>query len=180
MKLEDVARIRKRAARLLHRAQIAVTAKEEERIEVSDFGLGNIERVGLLVLVYENNDRYCAKEIILLPRQICPEHRHPPISERNVGKQETFRCRFGEVYLYVPGEPAPRPKARLPEKYRKFHTVWHEIVLGPGAQYTLPPNTLHWFQAGDRGAVLSEFSSASTDEKDIWTDGRLQRLPRID
>jgi D-lyxose ketol-isomerase len=172
--------MRKKAAKLLEKAQIAVTPQEKERIEVSDFGLGDIARVGLLVLVYENNDRYCAKEIMLLPRQICPEHRHPPVGEKNPGKQETFRCRFGEVYLYIPGKPAARPHSLLPEKYRKSFTVWNEIVLRPGGQFTLPPNTLHWFQAGDQGAVLSEFSSTSTDENDIWTDPRLQRLPKVD
>jgi D-lyxose ketol-isomerase len=54
--------------------------------------------------------------------------------------------------------------------------VWHEIVLRPGDQYTLPPNTLHWFQAGDKGAIVSEFSSTSTDENDLFTDPRIRRV----
>jgi len=180
MKLEEIIRARKRAARLLRKAHIAITPREEERIEVSDFGLGDLDNVGLLVVVYENNDRYCAKEIVLLPRQVCPEHRHPSSGEKSAGKQETFRCRSGEVYLYVPGEPTSNPRARIPEKYRQYLTIWKEILLQPGDQYTLPPDTLHWFQAGDKGGVLSEFSSTSTDENDIWTDPRLQRLPKID
>jgi len=179
VKLEDVIRARKGAARLLRKARIVITPREEESLEVSDFGIGDLDNVGLLVVVYENNARYCAKEIILLPRQICPEHRHPPGRE-GPGKQETFRCRFGEVYLYVPGEPKPDPRAKVPEKYRNHLTVGHEVLLKPGDQYTLPPDTLHWFQSGDKGAVLSEFSSRSTDEDDIWTDPRLQRLPKID
>jgi len=179
VKLEDVIRARKDAARLLRKAHIVITPREEESLEVSDFGIGDLDNVGLLVVVYENNARYCAKEIILLPRQICPEHRHPPGRE-GPGKQETFRCRFGEVYLYVPGEPKPDPRAKVPEKYRNHLTVGHEVLLKPGDQYTLPPDTLHWFQSGDKGAVLSEFSSRSTDEDDIWTDPRLQRLPKID
>jgi D-lyxose ketol-isomerase len=180
MKLEDVKKVRKRAVRLLKKAHIAITPREADNIEVSDFGLGDVDNLGLLVFVYENNDRYCAKEIVLLPRQTCPEHRHPPADEREPGKQETFRCRFGEVYLYVPGEATPNPRARIPEKYRPHFTVWREIVLRPGDQRTLPPDTLHWFQAGDRGAVLSEFSSTSRDESDVWTDPRLERLPKID
>ena len=180
MKLEEVVKARKRAARLLKKAHIAVTPREAEDIEISDFGLGDLDNVGLLVVIYENNDRYCAKEIVLLPRQICPEHRHPPAGGKGPGKQETFRCRWGEVYLYVPGEPTPNPRARIPEKYRPYFTIGREIVLRPGDQYTLPPDTLHWFQSGDKGAVLSEFSSTSTDESDIWTDSRLQRLPEIE
>jgi D-lyxose ketol-isomerase len=180
MKLKEVINARKRAARLLEKAHIAVTPLEAERIEVSDFGLGDIDNIGLLVVIYENNDRYCAKEIVLLPRQICPEHRHPPVGGNEPGKQETFRCRWGEVFLYIPGEPTPDPRARIPERYRQFFTIWKEVVLRPGDQYTLPPDTLHWFQAGDKGAVLSEFSSTSRDENDIWTDPRLERLPKVD
>ncbi|MDD8016086.1 MAG: D-lyxose/D-mannose family sugar isomerase, partial [Acidobacteriota bacterium] len=49
-----------------------------------------------------------------------------------------------------------------------------------GEQYTLPPGTLHWFQAGDQGAVVSEFSSTSFDEKDIFTDPNIKRIPEIE
>ena len=180
MKPEEVLKARKRAASMLKKAHIAITPREEKNIEISDFGLGDLDNLGLLVVIYENNDRYCAKEIVLLPRQICPEHRHPPVGEKNVGKQETFRCRWGEVFLYVPGEPTLNPQARIPESYREFFTIGREIVLRPGDQYTLPPDMLHWFQAGDKGAILSEFSSKSVDETDIWTDSRLRRLPKID
>ncbi|TSA17199.1 D-lyxose/D-mannose family sugar isomerase, partial [bacterium] len=40
--------------------------------------------------------------------------------------------------------------------------------------------TLHWFQAGDQGAVVSEFSSASIDELDVFTDPNIKRIPEID
>ncbi|WP_407669874.1 D-lyxose/D-mannose family sugar isomerase [Paenibacillus albus] len=49
--------------------------------------------------------------------------------------------------------------------------------LAPGEQYTIKPNTLHWFQAGADGAIVSEFSSVSHDESDIFTDPRIRRLP---
>jgi len=57
--------------------------------------------------------------------------------------------------------------------------VWHEIELRPGEQHTIPPNTLHWFQAGDEGAVVSEFSTMSMDEIDVFTDGRIARATVI-
>jgi D-lyxose ketol-isomerase len=177
MNLTEANKLRVRAARLLARAHIVVTPKERKAIEIADFGLGDIRNIGLELVVYENNDRYCAKELILFPRQICPEHCHPPLNERNIGKQETFRCRWGTVYLYTSGEPAKRPKAKVPATYRPHMTVWHEIVLKPGEQYTLPPNTLHWFQAGDQGAVISEFSSTSDDASDVFTDPNIRRLP---
>ena len=176
MKAKDAAEIRTEAAALLRKARVAVTRSELETMEVADLGLGDIRRMGVEIIVYENNDRYCAKELVLLPRQICPEHRHPRINGRNMGKKETFRCRYGEVYLYVAGERTPKPKAKVPKDYKPFLSVGHEIILRPGDMYTLPPNSLHWFQSGDRGAVLSEFSSTSTDESDLFTDPRIRRI----
>ncbi|MEN6311955.1 MAG: D-lyxose/D-mannose family sugar isomerase, partial [Acidobacteriota bacterium] len=35
---------------------------------------------------------------------------------------------------------------------------------------------LHWFQAGDKGAVVSEFSSTSIDERDLFTDPHIRRV----
>ncbi|MBP7706208.1 MAG: D-lyxose/D-mannose family sugar isomerase [Candidatus Aminicenantes bacterium] len=173
---KEAARVRAEAAALLRRARVAVTPDEIEAMEIADLGLGDIRRIGLEVIVYENNDRYCAKELVLLPRQTCPEHRHPRVNGRNPGKKETFRCRYGEVYLYVAGERTPKPRARIPRRYKAFLTAGREIVLRPGDMYTLPPNALHWFQAGDRGAVVSEFSSTSTDENDLFTDPRVRRV----
>jgi D-lyxose ketol-isomerase len=176
MKPRDMEKAKSRTIELLRKARIVITPSEKDNIEVTDLGLGDLRHIGLQVVVYENNDRYCAKEIVLLPRQICPEHKHPPIDHRNVGKQETFRCRWGEVFLCVAGDRTMKPKARVPKKYKRYLNVWHEIILHPGEQYTIPPDGLHWFQAGDKGAVVSEFSSMSTDDRDIFTDHRARRV----
>jgi D-lyxose ketol-isomerase len=170
--------LKRKSLELLKKAGIIITDEEYKNMEVVDGDLGIPEEIGVQIIVYVNNERYCAKELILLPRQTCPEHRHPPLSPANPGKQETFRCRFGEVYLYVPGSPTKNPKAIL-KKRSQYFTVWHEIVLKPGQQYTIPPDTLHWFQAGDEGAIVSEFSSQSIDETDIFTDPDIKRITEI-
>lgn len=170
----EVVRVQQRTATLLREQGIVLSPEEEAAIEVADFGLGRMETIGLQLVVYVNTDRYCAKELVLFPGQICPEHRHPPQGE-NPGKEETFRCRWGEVYLYVPGAATPMPRATVPEDKRKTFTVWHEHVLRPGDQYTIPPNTLHWFQGGPWGAIVSEFSSASDDASDIFSDPNVVR-----
>ena len=85
------------------KAGIVLTDDEKARIEVADFGLGVVENVGLQLLTYINTDRVCAKEMVLTPYQTCPEHKHVPTAGME-GKEETFRCRYGKVYLYVAGE----------------------------------------------------------------------------
>jgi len=49
-------------------------------------------------------------------------------------------------------------------------------VLNPGEQFTIPSDTLHWFQAGEEGAIVSEFSSTSHDDSDIFTDTNIKRV----
>jgi D-lyxose ketol-isomerase len=132
---------------------VVLTEAERAAVEVADFGLSRLREVGLQLVVYVNTERHCAKELVLYPGQTCPEHRHPPF-DGTPGKEETFRCRRGLVELYVEGEL---------------------IVLRPGDQYTIPPDTLHWFQAGPEGAIVSEFSTASRDEYDVFTDPNVQR-----
>jgi D-lyxose ketol-isomerase len=172
----QIQQLQVRTADILTHAGISLTALERANIEIADFGLGEVERTGLELVVYINTDRYCAKELVLFPRQTCPEHRHPSIGEQP-GKMETFRCRAGKVWLYVEGEQSREIHAHIPPGSEPYYSVFHEIVLQPGEQYTIPPDTLHWFQAAEEGAVVSEFSSTSHDETDIFTDPRIKRLP---
>ncbi|HLA42973.1 MAG TPA: D-lyxose/D-mannose family sugar isomerase [Aggregatilineales bacterium] len=162
------------------KAGIILTPEEVENIEIADLGLNEFEETGLALVTYINTERCCAKELVLMPRQTCPEHFHPPIEAFNYeGKEETFRCRWGVVYLYVSGEPTPNPVASPPEKRKHTYTVWHEVILHPGEQYTIMPQTWHWFQGGAEGAVVSEFSTRSVDEADLFTDPDIKRLPEI-
>jgi len=169
---------RTKALAYFKKAGIAITADEKERLEVADAGLGDFWNVGLVILTYVNTERVCAKELVCLPNQMFPEHWHPTVKGRP-GKEETFRCRWGTFYLYVPGEPTANPKATPPVERRPYLTSWHEIILKPGEQYTLPPNTKHWFQAGEEGAVVSEFSTHSDDESDLFIDPAVRRIPVI-
>jgi D-lyxose ketol-isomerase len=148
------AEARERAATMLVDAGIVLTPAERDGIAVADFGLGQLEETGLQIVVYVNTDRVCAKELVLFPHQTCPEHRHPPVDD-SPGKEETFRCRTGIVHLHVDGAG--------------------EIVLHPGEQFTIPPDTLHWFQAGEAGAIVSEFSTTSRDASDVFSDPRIVR-----
>ena len=159
------------------KAHIVLTEKEKQSIEVIDFNQGKVKEFGLQLLVYVNTDRVCAKEMVLLPGQTCAEHRHVPTKGQE-GKEETFRCRYGEVYLYVEGEKNTDDiKAKLPPS---DVSVFHEVILKAGEQYTIMPEVKHWFQGGPEGAVISEFSTRSTDETDLFTDKRLIRNAKIE
>lgn len=177
MKRKDIEVKVKKALEFYEKNNIILTEKEKNSIEVCDFGLGKIDKIGLQLLTYINTTKVCAKEMVLTPGQTCPEHKHIPTDGMD-GKEETFRCRYGKVFLYVSGDGKKEDiKANIPET---DVSVFHEVILNPGEQYTIMPETLHWFQAGEDGAIISEFSTRSTDETDVFTDKRIIREPQIE
>lgn len=177
---EKIAKLREKTIKYFDKAKIVLTEEEKKNIEIADFGLDDIENTGLQLVTYVNNDRYCAKEMVLFPEQCCPEHKHPKRDDGEPGKRETFRCRYGKVYLYIDGEENNNLSTNPPKGDEEYYTVTEEIILNPGEQYTIPPNTLHWFKAGKEGAVVSEFSSNSEDESDVFTDPRIKRIPEYE
>jgi D-lyxose ketol-isomerase len=183
MKREDMDALRQQAVAYFDRAGIVLTPEESEAIEVTDYDLGHFEDIGLFLLTYFNTGRSSARELVLLPGQACPEHHHPPFADAtgsNPGKEETFRCRMGTVYLYVDGEPTAAPHTEPPAFRREYFKVRHEIVLKPGDQYTLTPGVNHWFRAGKDGAIVSEFSTRIKDEADVFTDPELTRFSTVE
>ena len=156
----EVEGARARAAERLAAAGIILTPAEIAQIEIADFGLGRLAEIGLEVVVYVNTERVCAKELVMFPLQACPEHRHPPYPG-SPGKEETFRVRAGLADVYIGGSTTA-------------------ITLRPGEQLTVPPDTLHWFQAGPDGAIVSEFSTQSRDDLDIFSDPAIRRATVIE
>ena len=73
----------------------------------------------------------------------------------------------------------PNQQCAPPKGDEAYYTSRKEIILYPGDQYTIYPDTLHWFQSGDDGAIVSEFSTKSRDEYDVFSDPRILRETKI-
>ena len=56
-----------RARNVICAAGIKLTDDEAAHIEVADFGLNRLASEGLELVTYVNNDRYCAKELVIFP-----------------------------------------------------------------------------------------------------------------
>ena len=143
-------------------------------MEIVDFGLSEIRKSGVQIITLVDTQQIAVKILVMLPYQTEPEHSHPKIDEY-LGKDETIRCEWGELFLYGPGEPCTHPKGNPPEQRKHTYTVWHEYVLHPGDQISFQPNTSHWFQAGPEGAVIWSFSTKVVDTEDIFTDPQIKR-----
>ncbi|MEA3406964.1 MAG: D-lyxose/D-mannose family sugar isomerase [Chloroflexota bacterium] len=165
---------RQRAEKYLRRAGLVARDEEIEAMEVLDMGLSNLEETGLQILSMVETDAIAVKVLVLFPQQTFVEHRHPSLGDY-AGKEETLRCQWGEIRLYVPGEATPHPRGAPPAGQGEYYTSRREIVLHPGEQHTVPPNTWHWFQAGEEGGVVWSFSTRATDAQDEFQDPRVVR-----
>jgi D-lyxose ketol-isomerase len=163
-----------RAAALIAQSGLAVQPQEIEAMETADFGLGELEQTGCQIVTLIHTERMVVKVLVLLPGQILPEHRHPPLGDYP-GKEETIRCQWGEVFVFTPGKALQAPSARLPEQRRHTYTARQEHRLLPGEQLVLPPNTPHWFQGGSPGAVFWSFTTRAVDLADIFSDPAVSR-----
>jgi D-lyxose ketol-isomerase len=168
----------KRAAELLCKSGISLHPEELDKIEVVDFGLGELEMSGAQILPLVATQKIAVKLLALFPSQTTPEHIHPSIDDYP-GKEETIRCEWGELFLYGPGSRTPNPKGCPPVHRKHTYTVWHEYHLFPGGHVTFEPGVPHWFQAGPKGVVVWSFSTKAIDAEDRFTDPEIQRETTI-
>ena len=163
-----------RAAKMMREAGIKIRDEEIETIEVVDFGLSQLEVEGVQVFTMVNTDRLAAKVLVLFPNQTEPEHWHPKVGD-DPGKQETIRHIWGDLRFYVEGEEN-LAEGFIVEGKDAAYSLRHELVLEPGDQLSFEPYEKHWFQAGQRGAVLYSFSTTVRDGLDGFTDPAIQRI----
>ena len=87
---------------MLEAAGIVLMHSERTAIDVVDFGLGRLEEIGLQLVVYVNTERVCAKELVLLPGQMCPKHRHPSVDgSPGMGEHGLHRALRGGLDRYA-------------------------------------------------------------------------------
>lgn len=162
-----------RAAEMIRKAGIRISAEEADGISVVDFGISNLKVEGAQIITFFATDRISAKVIALFPNQTLPEHWHPPV-EDDPGKQEIIRIIDGTVYFYILGEDTLK-SATIPVGKENVYTCRHEVVMKEGDQLILEPGTKHWFQAGEEGAVMYSFSTCVRDALDGFTDSKVVR-----
>ena len=164
----------------LRKNRIYISADEAASIEIADFGLSKPRVIGIQTFVLIKTDRICLKIIVLLPHQICREHKHSILHKgEQQGKEESVRILDGTLLFYQEGPASASPMHRVPEEYRDHFIVFHETVLSKGMKLTIEPATWHWFQAGSDGAIIENISTKTIDEEDLFRDPHITRIPQI-
>ena len=174
---QELLHARRQAAGMIREANIHITDKEADGIEVVDFGLSRLEKEGVQVLTLVQTDRISVKVLALFPNQTEPEHWHPPVGS-DPGKEETVRVISGTMYFYLPGENTFK-EGFLVKGKEHCYTTRHELVMRPGDQVTLAPGVKHWFQARNEGVVMYSFSTIARDVMDQFTDKAIVRTTKV-
>jgi len=160
--------VNEKALSMMKAAGILLSESEPAKITAADFGLHHLQEEGIQILTMFETDRVAGKILILLPFQTIPEHWHPAVGD-DPGKEEVIRAISGDLYFYIPGEDTLKHGFVVSGK-EECYTMRNEVVLHIGEQLILSPGTKHWFQAGEKGAVLYSFSTKVRDTLDQFSD----------
>ncbi|MEM1136255.1 MAG: D-lyxose/D-mannose family sugar isomerase [Bacteroidota bacterium] len=161
------------ALKMIEAAGLYLTDEDKKKITAADFGLSQLKKEGIQILTMFEADRIAGKILVLFPYQTEPEHWHPPVGD-DPGKEEVIRAISGDLYFYIPGKDTLK-EGFIVEGKEAYYTMRNEVVLHPGDQLILPPGTKHWFQAGEKGAVMYSFSSKVRDILDQFSDPDIVR-----
>lgn len=160
--------------------------------DITDFGLGDYERTGLLLFTIRNGNPklpqypkpYCEKILICGERQVTPTHYHWQ-------KMEDIICRGGGRLVVRVWNGSPEgAKLDTPVTVNVDGHVYEvpagaTIELAPGQSITLPPYQYHEFwgapDAGESLVLVGEVSTVNDDEHDnrFWDDA-IGRFPAIE
>jgi len=167
----DTARLKalkQQAEALIRQSGFVLSEQERRDLAINDMGLGNVMQEGFAFVDILRSPRVRITILVLLPKQSLPQHLHPPY-ETETGKEETLRVLYGQTRIYVPGQEN-NPKIIIPAGKEAYYTARHEILINRGEQYTVDPNTAHWFQGGPDGAVNLCFQNRVDETKNIFDD----------
>jgi len=139
--------------------------------DVTDFGLGNFSKYGLVLVNLAEQPEYCEKLMFTRRNQVTPRHYHK-------AKKEDIICRWGRLAMKL---FARTKKVRL-----QVNGEWRELpsgkklLLNAGDRITLSRKVDHTFWADSTYAVIGEVSTANNDVCDnFFNDRRVGRFSRI-
>jgi len=158
--------------------------------DITDFGMGNFPKVGLLMFTIRNGNflnpekyikPYAEKLLIVEENQVTPYHFH-------WHKMEDIINRGGgnlvvKMYESTPDEKLSDSEVRISSDGRNYKApAGTEILLKPGQSITLLPGQYHsfWGEAGKGTVLVGEVSKTNDDHNDNRFLDAVGRFPEIE
>lgn len=149
------------------------------RWDITDFGLGDFGRFGLVLINLAEEPEYCEKLMYARDGQTTPLHTH-------ARKKEDIICRHGRLELELwAGHPEREPAgqgfaARINGEVRECLNGGL-LQLKAGERITLVPGIYHAFRPVGKDCIIGEVSTANDDAADnIFLDSNVGRFPEIE
>lgn len=132
--------------------------------DITDFGLGNFKKSGLVLLNLAEEPEYCEKLMYAIKGQITPAHYHRQ-------KKEDIICRTGELVIHFwSGQPYDENEGGTFEiKINgevKTLSEGSSITLAAGERVTILPGIWHEFYPDSDECIIGEVSTANDDLND--------------
>lgn len=147
----------------------------EPRWDVTDFGLGNFKKSGLILINLAEEPEYCEKLMYAFENQVTPLHTHKK-------KKEDIIVRWGklclELWSGLPAESKPGKEfdVQINGKPRKVKNGEH-VFLNGGERVTLTPGIYHAFWPVTDECIIGEVSTANDDLNDnFFVDPNIGRF----
>ena len=177
MKRSQINEIHREAAACFERHGWALPP--EPRWDITDFGLGEFDRFGLVLINLAEESEYCEKLMYARAGQTTPLHTHAQ-------KKEDIICRHGALVLELwAGHPEQTERGasfsiRVNGGLQPLRSG-EPLTLQAGERITLTPGIYHAFWAGGPDCIIGEVSTANDDANDnIFVNPDIGRFPEVD
>ncbi len=131
------------------------------RWDVTDFGLGDFDRIGLVLVNLAEQPEYCEKIMYVKKDQVTPTHYHAT-------KKEDIICRWGVLAIEISSQDET---VRLQINGEERDISANEpIYLKAGERITMTRGIRHSFWAHSDYAIVGEVSTANDDVADNFFD----------
>lgn len=151
----------------------------EPRWDISDFGLGEFEKTGLVLINLAEEAEYCEKLMYCRKHQVTPMHAHAK-------KKEDIICRQGRLAIELWEGHPEKTETGKPFRMKRNgrEVVVHSgdvVMLEAGERVTLTPGLYHAFWGASEECVIGEVSTANDDLHDnFFVDSGIGRYPGIE
>ena len=132
------------------------------RWDVTDFGLGDFNKIGLTLVNLAEQPEYCEKLMYVRHNQVTPRHYHSV-------KKEDIICRWGRLAIELPS--ATPVRLQVNGDMREI-PPGKPLILKSGERVTLTKGILHAFWADSGYAIVGEVSTANDDAHDNYFENK--------
>lgn len=147
------------------------------RWDVTDFGLGDFGRWGLVLVNLAEEAEYCEKVMYATQGQETPAHTHFRKKEDIIVRQGTLAVQLWQGH---PDEAGDTPILVQVNGQGQRYPSGHILYLQAGERITLTPGIFHAFWPHSEACIIGEVSTANDDAHDnLFADEAVGRFSEL-